>query len=198
VYASLIHAGEQSKKVRLNDVVVFKFPYINGEARITENPRVYYCKRCVATPGTLFYIDKQGVFHNSESRLPIGNRKEQLRRGYQPVKYDSVYVPRAGDVVEITARNMDLYQPCIEYETQTSVSREDDRFYLAGDTLSRYQFRKSYYFMAGDNVGDSYDSRHWGLVPENFIFAKAQFIWFSFHSESKKVEWKRIFRKVGN
>jgi signal peptidase I len=50
--------------------------------------------------------------------------------------------------------------------------------------------------MAGDNVGDSYDSRYWGLVPEKFIFAKAQFIWFSFNPESRKVEWKRLFRRM--
>lgn len=51
--------------------------------------------------------------------------------------------------------------------------------------------------MAGDNVSASYDSRYWGLVPEDLLFGKAIFIWYSEDKESGKVRWKRLFQKIG-
>ena len=36
-------------------------------------------------------------------------------------------------------------------------------------TLQRHQFRHDYYFMAGDNVVNSADSRYWRLVPEEYV-----------------------------
>lgn len=33
--------------------------------------------------------------------------------------------------------------------------------------------------MLGDNIHHSLDSRHWGLVPDDFIVGVVQWIWFS-------------------
>ena len=49
-----------------------------------------------------------------------------------------------------------------------------------GEPLKWHRFKHNFYFMAGDNVFDSYDSRNWGLVPEEYIVGV--------------VEW--VFRKV--
>ena len=41
--------------------------------------------------------------------------------------------------------------------------------YLKGCPIDSYTFSKNYYFMAGDNVLNSHDSRYFGLVPEEYI-----------------------------
>jgi signal peptidase I len=45
--------------------------------------------------------------------------------------------------------------------------------------LESYVFQKNYYFMAGEYVYDSRDSRYWGLLPEECIVGKAILIWKS-------------------
>ena len=41
--------------------------------------------------------------------------------------------------------------------------------YANGRLLRQHRFRHNYYYMAGDNVMNSCDSRYWGAVPEEYI-----------------------------
>ena len=42
--------------------------------------------------------------------------------------------------------------------------------------LTSHTWQHNYYFMAGDNVSNSYDSRYWGLVPEEYIIGIVKLI----------------------
>ncbi|GHT76119.1 hypothetical protein FACS189463_0590 [Bacteroidia bacterium] len=64
--------------------------------------------------------------------------------------------------------------------------------YLAREVLQRYVFQKNYYFMAGDYVSDSRDSRYWGLLPEEHIVGKAAVIWQSKDMNTGKRRWERF------
>jgi signal peptidase I len=52
-----------------------------------------------------------------------------------------------------------------------------------------------YYFMGGDKVENSQDSRCWGLLLEDLIVGKVWLIWKSKHPYSGKQRWKRICKK---
>jgi signal peptidase I len=69
-------------------------------------------------------------------------------------------------------------------------------FFLSDSIINKYVFRYNYYFVAGDWVLDSYDSRYWGLLPEDHIVGKVSFIWNSKDITTRKTRWKRIFKKL--
>ena len=62
--------------------------------------------------------------------------------------------------------------------------------------LNEYLFIKNYYFMAGDYLFNSIDSRYWGLLPEDHIIGKALFIWKSIDPSTDKYRFKRFFKKI--
>lgn len=60
--------------------------------------------------------------------------------------------------------------------------------------MMKYTFSDNYYFMAGDNVAESMDSRYWGLVPEDFIVGRAVMVIWS--KNRSGVQWKRILKLI--
>lgn len=195
----LLTAGRLAglRPVRRNDVVVFNFPYAENPERMVLSLKEFYCKRCVALPGDTFSIDGEGVYRVKNCLDTLGNYRAQRAFGARPgtpaAGFRPVYLPRAGDELAIDSVNYAQYRKCIEYETRKNIRLREGTVYLDGEPISRYRFRSNYYFMAGDNVADSYDSRFWGILPEDFIVGVARFIWFSRDPSNRQIRWNRMF-----
>jgi signal peptidase I len=205
------------RKVRRNDVLVFHFPYPHRSDSIGMHLLKYYIKRCVALPGDTFRID-DGIYRVSgvTDTLGIYSRQTELsnradsafqREIFRCFPFDSayswnikqfgpLYVPGKGSEVAIDAQNVALYGNLIAYETGHKATVENGQVFMDGKPLDAYTFTHDYYFMAGDWVFDSRDSRYWGLLPDDLIVGKAALIWRSVDMRTKKFRWNRFLKKI--
>ena len=205
------------RKIRRNDVVVFNFPHPNGWDKIEMHILKYYIKRCIGLPGDTLSI-RNGRFRINGTNEPLGNMDSQERIGrtlpgefpdgvYKAFPFDSViswnirnfgplYVPKAGDKVEMNRENYLLYRKLIAWEQKAEINYNDSTVFLNGEPIREYRFLKNYYFMAGDKGLNSQDSRYWGLLPEEYIVGKAAFVWKSVDPYTGQFRWDRFMKKI--
>ena len=205
------------RAIRRNDVLVFNFPYSDWNT-LGFDMNVFYVKRCVAIPGDTFSIENGELkVENYPDSIGCVFRQRELAQmskdDLSPViwncfPYDTayyqwnikdfgpLYVPAAGDMIAIDTLNIRLYKKLIEYETDQKLSVRDGHVHLGDDIIKEYTFRLNYYFMAGDYIFDSQDSRYWGLLPEDHIVGKVAFIWKSVDPQNGKFRWERFLKAV--
>jgi signal peptidase I len=203
------------RKISRNDVLVFNLPYQGDFTQPDLN--VYYTKRCIALPGDTLLIDN-GYYQVKDFSDILGNYENQLELSARPdvsfnpniyncfphdpayswnVKhFGTLYLPEKGCRLALDTLNVKLYRNPIQYETGKSLRIENGYILLGDSIIDNYTFRQNYYFMSGDHVMDSADSRYWGLLPEDHIIGKVAFIWKSKDIHSGKYRWKRFFKTV--
>ena len=212
-----IHRLPGLGKVKRNDVLVFHFPYPHSNDSLSMHLLKYYVKRCIALPGDTMGI-KQGYYYVKGINEPIGNVEAQERialldkddvRGivmdtYPWDKYINwtiqdfgpLHVPAKGQTVMMDSTAVKLYRKLIEWEQKKPLTREGNRVYLGDSLIREYRFQENYYFMGGDNMENSKDSRYWGLLPEPYIVGVATRIWKSVDKSSGKIRWDRVMKRI--
>ncbi|WP_298649905.1 signal peptidase I [uncultured Proteiniphilum sp.] len=203
-------------KVERNDVLIFNFPY-SDRGRMDLDMNLFYAKRCVAVPGDTFYIEN-GFYKVKHVSDTLGYHENQRILSERPdhefapeifhcFPYDShhtwsiknfgpVYIPEKGSTMPIDTLNAIIYRNLITYETRKPVSVKNGTVVLGDSVISEYTFNRNYYFMAGDYVFDSQDSRYWGLLPEDHITGKVSFVWNTKDMRTGKIRWNRFLKKV--
>lgn len=223
VFASL--RGEQTeiwrvpgfRMVKRNDVLVFNFPHPNNWSKIEMHILKYYIKRCIALPGDTLSINK-GYYRVSGVKEDLGNFDLQRRLSLLPTSeidpvvfsafpYDSImnwdikdfgplYIPKEGDKVVMNRINGIVYRKIIEWEQHGKIRIEGNKVFLNENLIQKYEFKKNYFFMAGDRILDSQDSRYWGLLPEEYIVGKAWIVWKSIDKYSGAFRWNRFLKEI--
>ena len=205
-------------RVRRNDVVVFHIPYPNTWQRMEMDMMQYFIKRCIGIPGDTIRIvngiyvvnsDTEQYFGNIESQRMLSHTPaEMLPAGvYRAFPFDSLlnwtikdfgplYIPRKGDTIELDRTNILLYRRLIEWEKNRTLIVERDSLWDNGNHLAYHIFAHNYFFMGGDMVQNSQDSRYWGLVPEEFIVGRAVLIWSSRDRHSGEMRRDRVWRRI--
>lgn len=206
-------------KIKRNDVLVFNYPYPKKKDSISMDVMLYYVKRCIALPGDTIEI-KNGFYKVRGNQLPLGNMEGQmlLRHIVKPVEHwtekgvypqDSMmkwtllefgplYIPRRNALIKMNTVHGILYKNLIEWEQKRKLIRCGNEILLGDSVIHYYRFQENYYFVAGDRVTNSDDSRYWGLLPETYIVGKATFIWKSVDLLTGEIRWGRIGKGLGN
>lgn len=111
-------------------------------------------------------------------------------------EFGPFYIPAKGTSVKVNAMNRILYKNAIEWEQKKKLVQRGDSFLLNDSIVHEYQFKEDYYFVAGDKVMNSRDSRYWGLLPGKFIVGRATLIWKSVNLNTDEIRWDRVFKKI--
>lgn len=204
--------------INRNDVLVFNFPY--QEFRwdsIRMNVMQYYVKRCISLPGDTLEI-RGGIYKVRGCNEVLGNRKAQLylaglkqpeelgivvgtfpyneNFGWNIHEFGPLPIPQKGQVVTMTHTNYILYKQLIAWEQNNKIELKDGKVFVGDSLIHQYCFEKNYYFVSGDNMANSQDSRYWGMLPEEYIVGKATRIWCSKDKFEGRMRWERFLKKI--
>ena len=207
-------------KIKRNDVVVFNFPHHHRWDSIGMDLMVYYVKRCIGMSGDTVRIKNAqyqvlGV-SDSLGYLPAQRKLEKLmasgkaeRQGiatgsfpedslvdWNIRNFGPLFIPSSGSCVAMDEVNMLLYRRAIEWEQKKKLRMGTNGVMLGDSLITEYKFRRNYYFVGGDNVMYSQDSRYWGLLPEEYIVGKATRIWKSVDLQEDTIRWERVWKKI--
>lgn len=201
--------------IRHGDVLVFNFPYSGGWNKISMHLSRFYVKRCIGLPGdTLqirhgFYeINGERGYGNLRDQQFIGEFRGEFPPGiFRTIPFDPrvgwniqnmgpLYVPRAGDRVPMDTLACRLYGKMMEYESGMRLREQEGKVYAGDSLVQEYTFRKNWYFMGGDNMWNSQDSRYIGLIPEEFLIGKAILVLTSKDPNTGSYQWRRFFKRI--
>jgi signal peptidase I len=196
-------------------VVVFEFPgKLRGELPLGPE---YYIKRCIGLPGDTINIRSGYVMVNGREvllpshakssmmaatvRLDAADIAQQSSRRVDGNNFGPTIVPKKGDLIHLAPPTIAAWKEFIEREHHTVAASSAGSVSIDGVEKTQYVVEHDYYFMLGDNRGNSLDSRFWGFVPDDHILGEALLLYWSWdpgradvesHSGSASIRWNRI------
>ncbi|HUN66901.1 MAG TPA: signal peptidase I [Bacteroidota bacterium] len=183
------------RAVRPGDILLFRLPV--DPADDPDHP--YFVKRCAAVPGDTLLADRQTLFVNGRpvARVTRGSAFVQLARLSEPMP-----VPHRGETLLLSPENIGRWSGLIRGEGH-DISLRNGLVLIDGRPSERYRVDRSYYFVLGDNADHSYDSRAWGLLPENLVEGTVEMVYWSVNRSGispaggdGRVRWDRICHVV--
>lgn len=213
-----IHRMPGLGNIDRNDILVFNFPYREGRwDSIQFDIMKYYVKRCIALPGDTLEIEN-GFYKIAGVNSALGNREAQKRiseltdgarlgivmetfpqdtaLGWTIRKFGPLAIPKKGQTMILDRNNEKLYRQLISWEQKKKIMFRNGHVLLGDSAIKEYTFRENYYFVSGDKMENSQDSRYWGMLPEPYIVGKATLIWKSVSPVGNKIRWDRTLKMI--
>lgn len=83
--------------------------------------------------------------------------------------YGDIEIPRKGKAIELSLENLPLYERLIVTYEENNLFVKDSTIYINGKSATIYIPRSDYYFISGDNLKNSLDSRFYGFLPHDHV-----------------------------
>lgn len=202
-------------KVKHNDVIVFNYPYHKRRDTIKMNLSTFYVKRCIALPGDslcivngFYEVNGQKGYGNTDSQEILSAWPDfqgiyrytispsHIRPKWDVKNFGPLLIPGKGITIPIDTSNITLYRRAITFETGGDITAQNGQVQLNGQAIDSYSFTQNWYFMAGDNVVNSQDSRYIGMVPEKYLVGKVVRILTAKDKETGAYKWNRFLKRV--
>lgn len=209
------------RKIQPNDILIFNMPYDDDHnTGINFLINRDFCKRCLGTPGDNIGCNKGIYYNNSYNGKSFGNLQNQRSLAKKNIDnipnyikkvfpkdthfnwnikdFGPLYVPRKGDLIRISPYEATLYKHIIEWEQgkKIKIDWKHNNVFIEKYNLKKYRFTHDYYFMVGDNIENSIDSRYWGFVPEEFIIGVVSRITYSKVPTTHGIKWNRLWKEI--
>jgi signal peptidase I len=170
-----------TREINQGDIIVFKLP---------DNPRINYVKRVIGLPGDTVQVKGRRVIVNGKE-LPEERALVNLTGPQEPE------LP----IVRVEPKPQDAwYRVYYDLERASSEDGFDFSDGLKYGVSAPVQVPEGKYFVMGDSRDNSQDSRYWGFVPRENIFARALYVHLSFDPRGGpspltkliNVRWRRL------
>jgi signal peptidase I len=199
------------KEPRAMDIVVFEYPG-DRDQLVASELGVNYVKRCIGTPGDTIQIIDKVVFVNGKEfwippnikyLSPFAKPKEIVEPRIFPKgmlwnedNYGPLVVPKKGYTIKLNKDNVEQWRTTIDREYgKRVVDVNNNVVTIEGIPVTKYTFKKDYYFMMGDNRDDSLDSRFWGFVARDMVVGEAFITLFSW---DRDIPFSDLFKLIGS
>ena len=206
------------KEPHHGDVVVFDYPGGRDELQpmVVDN----YVKRLIGEPGDTVQIINKVLYVNGQvfpnppgAQFSPHTYKKDIAQGnifpagsgWNEDNYGPLLVPRKGDIIKITPKNIDAWKIFIMREKHFVDFYNDSVITIDNIKCDEYKVERDYYFMMGDNRNNSSDSRFWGFMPGDNILGEAIIIYWSWDSKIpfsefgsliNSIKWDRIAKAI--
>ena len=183
--------------VSRNDIVLLNVPNLNNEKQSI-------LSRCVALPGDSIMFMNGDLFINGKKEIlppscqyryynnkPISRFEAYILSEQKGIEFpdssnknistETILLPKAGDIMALDTIKTRVYASIFKEENPGKKVYIDHSgsLYINNEKQNLYLFQKNYYWVLSDNRVDGYDSRDFGLVPEQNIKAKALNVWMN-------------------
>lgn len=148
--------------------------------------------------GVKLALDGDLIRYDSKEpgKTELATRKHDKQIGWNIREFGPLPIPKKGQTVMMNRTNCLLYRQLIGWEQKKKLRIKDGQIVLGDSVITQYRFKKNYYFVSGDNMANSQDSRYWGMLPEEYIVGKAARVWYSEDKFTEKPRWDRIMKKI--